>query len=82
MISSLTIARKSKWAATTMTLSPCPTAGWPSSLTVVVATAPAAVYIATDAPICHLSIADRDHAIPPARVDVDLCRAPPALLAS
>ncbi len=47
-----------------------------------VATAPAAVYIATDAPICHLSIADRDHAIPPARVDVDLSRAPPAFLAS
>jgi hypothetical protein len=34
------------------------------------------------APVCHLSIADRDHAIPPARVEVDLSRAPPSLLAS
>jgi hypothetical protein len=33
-------------------------------------------------PTSHLSHADRDHAIPPARVDVDLSRAPPAFLAS
>lgn len=46
-----------------------------------VATQPVAVHIATDAPVCHLSIADRDHAIPPARVDVDLSRAPPTSFA-
>ena len=47
-----------------------------------VATEPVTTDVATDAPICHLSIADRDHAIPPARVDVDLSRAPPVLFAS
>lgn len=48
-----------------------------------VATEPAPLPTAIDAaPACHLSLADRDHAIPPARVDVDLSRAPPALLAS
>ncbi len=47
-----------------------------------VAAQPAALHVEADAPVCHLSIADRDHAIPPARVDVDLSRAPPALLAS
>lgn len=47
------------------------------------ATQPAPVQAALDAaPTCHLSIADRDHATPPARVDVDLSRAPPPLLAS
>jgi hypothetical protein len=35
-----------------------------------------------ETPTCHLSIADRDHAIPPTRVEVDLSRAPPAFLAS
>jgi len=30
------------------------------------------------APICFLSIQDRDHAMPPARVNVDLSRAPPS----
>jgi hypothetical protein len=30
------------------------------------------------APLCFLSIEDRDHAMPPARVDVDLSRAPPS----
>lgn len=33
------------------------------------------------APVCQLSIADRDQAIPPARVAVDLSRAPPAFFA-
>lgn len=48
-----------------------------------VATQPGAVCAVVDvAPVCHLSIADRDHAIPPARVDVDLSRAPPSILAS
>lgn len=48
-----------------------------------VAATPVAVHAAIDdAPICHLSIADRDHATPPARVDIDLSRAPPAPLAS
>ena len=37
---------------------------------------------AESAPLCQLSIADRDHAIPPARVEVDLSRAPPSLLAN
>jgi hypothetical protein len=48
-----------------------------------IAAQPTAIHVtADDAPICHLSIADRDHAIPPARVDVDLSRAPPSFLAS
>ncbi|HEU4929532.1 MAG TPA: hypothetical protein VFU38_06845 [Candidatus Krumholzibacteria bacterium] len=34
------------------------------------------------APLCFLSIEDRDHAMPPARVDVDLSRAPPVVLVS
>jgi hypothetical protein len=34
------------------------------------------------APLCFLSIEDRDHAMPPARVDGDLSRAPPSLLVS
>lgn len=37
---------------------------------------------AETAPLCFLSIEDRDHAMPPARVDVDLSRAPPASLVS
>ncbi len=47
-----------------------------------VAAQPAAVdATAYAAPICHLSIADRDQAIPPARVAVDLSRAPPVSVA-
>jgi hypothetical protein len=47
-----------------------------------VGTQPVAANAPADAtPICHLSLADRDHAIPPARVEVDLSRAPPSLLA-
>lgn len=47
-----------------------------------VATQPAPVQPTTNAaPTCHLSIADRDHAIPPARVEIDLSRAPPTILA-
>jgi hypothetical protein len=45
--------------------------------------APAPVAVSEEpTPTCHLSISDRDHAIPPARVDVDFSRAPPALIAS
>jgi hypothetical protein len=48
-----------------------------------VAAQPAPAVVAAEAaPICHLSIADRDHAIPSPRVAVDLSRAPPAFLAS
>jgi hypothetical protein len=47
-----------------------------------IATQPVAVNAVSDAaPVCQLSIADRDHAIPPARVDVDLSRAPPISVA-
>jgi hypothetical protein len=47
-----------------------------------VAAQPAVVNASTHAdPVCHLSIADRDQAIPPARVAVDLSRAPPASFA-
>ncbi|HXV13155.1 MAG TPA: hypothetical protein VEC56_03020 [Candidatus Krumholzibacteria bacterium] len=43
-----------------------------------VATQPVALPAVVDAsPVCQLSIADRDRAIPPARVEVDLSRAPP-----
>ena len=44
-------------------------------------TAVQAIAITTQAeaaPLCFLSIEDRDHAMPPARVDVDLSRAPPS----
>ncbi len=47
-----------------------------------VAAQPAVVDASTLAdPVCHLSMADRDQAIPPARVAVDLSRAPPASFA-
>ena len=48
-------------------------------------TAVQAVAICTHAeaaPLCFLSIEDRDHAMPPARADVDLSRAPPVSLVS